>query len=133
WLVVFDGELSPSQQRSLGRALDVEVVDRTQVILSIFQRRARTRVAQLEIELARLDYETPRVRDNQSLLARQAGGGGRGGRGHTVAELKKQQLRRRISALRADLDQAKRAQMTRRERRQQVASVALVGYTNAGK
>src|SRR5690606_4977505 len=73
WLVVFDGELSPSQQRSLGRALDVEVVDRTQVILSIFQRRARTRVAQLEIELARLDYETPRVRDNQSLLARQAG------------------------------------------------------------
>src|SRR5690606_34643827 len=98
-----------------------------------FQRRARTRVAQLEIELARLDYETPRVRDNQSLLARQAGGGGRGGRGHTVAELKKQQLRRRISALRADLDQAKRAQMTRRERRQQVASVALVGYTNAGK
>lgn len=133
WLVVFDGELTPGQQRSLAQALDTEVVDRTQVILSVFERRARTRVAQIEIELARLEYEAPRIRDQKGLLAQQAGGGGRGGKGHTGAELKKQELRRRISALRIELEQAQRSQQTRRQRRQQVERVALVGYTNAGK
>ncbi len=133
WLVVFDGELSPGQQRALAQALDTDVVDRTQVILSVFERRARTRVAQIEIELARLEYEAPRIRDQKGLLAQQAGGGGRGGKGHTGAELKKQELRRRISALRSELEQAQRSQRTRRQRRQQVERVALVGYTNAGK
>jgi len=133
WLVVFDGELTPGQQRALAQALDTDVVDRTQVILSVFERRARTRVAQIEIELARLEYEAPRIRDQKGLLAQQAGGGGRGGKGHTGAELKKQELRRRISALRAELEQAQRSQQTRRQRRQQVERVALVGYTNAGK
>lgn len=133
WLVVFDGELTPGQQRALAEALDTEVVDRTQVILSVFERRARTRVAQIEIELARLEYEAPRIRDQKGLLAQQAGGGGRGGKGHTGAELKKQELRRRMSALRSELEQAQRSQQTRRQRRQQVERVALVGYTNAGK
>lgn len=133
WLVIFDGELTPGQQRALSQALHVEVVDRTQVILSVFQQRARTRVAQLEIELARLQYEAPRIRDDKSLLAQQAGGGGRGGKGHTGAELKKQELRRRVSALKTELEQAQRSQLTRRQRRQQVERVALVGYTNAGK
>lgn len=133
WLVVFDGELTPGQQRSLAQALDTEVVDRTQVILSVFERRARTRVAQIEIELARLEYEAPRIRDQKGLLAQQAGGGGRGGKGHTGAELKKQELRRRMSVLRGELEQAQRSQQTRRQRRQQVERVALVGYTNAGK
>ncbi len=133
WLLVFDGELTPGQQRTLSRLLEVEVVDRTQVILTVFRERARTRVAQLEIELARLNYEAPRIRDSESLLAEQAGGGGRGGRGDTGAALKKQQLRRRISELRRELEQAGRAQLTRRGRRQQICRVALVGYTNAGK
>lgn len=133
WLIVFDGELSPGQQRALAQALDTEVVDRTQVILSVFERRARTRVAQIEIEMARLEYEAPRIRDQKGLVDQQAGGGGRGGKGHTGAELKKQELRRRISALRTELEQAQRSQQTRRQRRQQVERVALVGYTNAGK
>jgi GTP-binding protein HflX len=133
WLVVFDGELSPGQQRFLASELEAEVVDRTQVILSVFQRRAQTRIAQLEIELARLQYEAPRIRDDESLLASQDGGGGRGGKGHTGAELRKRQLRRRMSALRSELELTQRAQHTRRARREQVARVALVGYTNAGK
>ena len=133
WIVVFDGDLSPGQQRFLNRELGVQVVDRTQVILNVFRERARTRIAQLEIELARLEYEAPRVRDDENLLARQAGGGGRGERGHTSAELRKQQLRRRMSALRSELQQAQLSQESRRARRQQVARAALVGYTNAGK
>jgi GTP-binding protein HflX len=108
-------------------------VDRTQVILSVFQRRASTRIAQLEIELARLKYDAPRVRDQDSVLAQQAGGGGRGGKGHTGAELKKQELRRRISALGVEIEQAQRSQLRRRQRRQELERVALVGYTNAGK
>ena len=133
WLVVFDGELSPGQQRALAQALDSEVVDRTQVILSVFERRARTRIAQIEIEMARLEYEAPRIRDQKGLMDQQAGGGGRGGKGHTGAELKKQELRRRLSTLKSELEQAQRSQQTRRQRRQQVERVALVGYTNAGK
>jgi GTP-binding protein HflX len=131
--VVFDGELSPGQQRALGQELGVEVVDRTQVILRVFQRRARTRIAQLEIELARLQYEAARIRDDKSVLDKQAGGGGRGGRGHTGLELRKQELRRRLSALRTELEQAQRLQSNRRARREQLPRVALVGYTNAGK
>jgi len=133
WLIVFDGELTPGQQRALAQALDSEVVDRTQVILSVFERRARTRIAQIEIELARLEYEAPRIRDQKGLVDQQAGGGGRGGKGHTGAELKKQELRKRMSALKHELEQAQRSQQTRRQRRQQVERVALVGYTNAGK
>jgi len=133
WLLVYDGDLTPGQQRFLNRELSVQVVDRTQVILNVFQERARTRIAQLEIELARLEYEAPRVRDDENLLARQAGGGGRGERGHTSAELSKQHLRRRMSALRSEPEQAQRSQEVRRARRQQVARAALVGYTNAGK
>ena len=132
-LLVFDGELSPGQQRNLARLFQVEVLDRTQVILRIFSRRARTRTAQLEIELAELQYESPRIRDDEALGDKQAGGGGRAAKGNTSVELRKQELRKRLAELRQEIQKAERSQAARRERRGQVPAVALVGYTNAGK
>lgn len=132
-LLVFDGELTPGQQRNLAREFDVEVLDRTQVILRIFSQRARTRTAQLEIELAEIQYEAPRIRDDEALGDKQAGGGGRAAKGHTSVELRKQELRRRVSGLREELAKAEKNQSVRRARREQVRRVALVGYTNAGK
>lgn len=132
-LLVFDGELSPGQQRNLAREFDVEVLDRTQVILRIFSQRARTRTAQLEIELAELLYESPRIRDDEALGDKQAGGGGRAAKGHTSVELRKQELRKYLAELRQEIKKAERSQAARRERRGQVQAAALVGYTNAGK
>lgn len=132
-LLVFDGELSPGQQRNLARLFDVEVLDRTQVILRIFSQRARTRTAQLEIELAEIQYESPRVRDDEALGDKQAGGGGRAGKGDTTVQLRKQELRKRVAELRQEIQKAERSQAARRERRGKVPTVALVGYTNAGK
>lgn len=132
-LLVFDGELSPGQQRNLSREFGVEVLDRTQVILRIFSQRARTRTAQLEIELAELKYESPRLRDDEALGDKQAGGGGRAAKGNTSVELRKQELRKRVAELREEIDKAERTQTARRKRREQVSAVALVGYTNAGK
>jgi GTPase len=131
-LVVFDGELSPGQQRNLDKALDAEVFDRTEVILRIFARRAQTRTARLEVELARLNYEAPRVRDD-SALDTQAGGGGRGGKGNTNLELRKQQIRKRVAQVRQELETETTQRHTRRTRREDTPVVALVGYTNAGK
>jgi len=132
-LVVFDGELTPSQQRNLAREFNVEVLDRTQVILRIFARRARTRTAQLEIESAELQYEGPRLRDDEALGDRQEGGGGRAAKGASSVELRKQQIRKRLADLRQEIEKAQRADNARRERRRDVAGIALVGYTNAGK
>lgn len=132
-VLVYDGELTPGQQRHLSREFKTEVVDRTQIILQVFQQRARTRTALLEIELAQLQYEAPRIRDDEGLRARQAGGGGRAAKGHTHVELRKQQLRKRITAIRSELASAESARKTRQARREQVHRVALVGYTNAGK
>lgn len=132
-LLVYDGELTPGQQRNLTREFGVEVLDRTQVILRIFSQRARTRTAQLEIELAELQYEAPRLRDDDALGDKQAGGGGRGAKGNTNVELRKQEIRKRLAFLREELRKAEKSHAARRERRQQVAAVALVGYTNAGK
>lgn len=132
-LLVFDGELSPGQQRNLARLFAVEVLDRTQVILRIFSQRARTRTAQLEIELAELQYESPRIRDDEALGDKQAGGGGRAAKGDTSVSLRKQELRKHLAELRQEIQKAERSQAARRERRGQVPAVALVGYTNAGK
>lgn len=131
-IVVFDGQLSPGQQRNLAQELEVEVIDRTQVILRIFELRAKTRSAKLEIELARLKYELPRVRD-ETAGQRQSGGGARGGKGHTAAELRKQQLRKRLAALEFELETVSNLHQTRRLRRRAASRVALVGYSNAGK
>ncbi|AUX43348.1 GTP-binding protein [Sorangium cellulosum] len=131
-LVVVDDELSPGQQRNLEIATGVEVLDRAAVILRVFERRARTREARLEVELARLQYELPRVRDDHALGDRE-GGGGRASRGHTNVELAKQRLRDRIAAARRELGRAHTGAATKRRRRAETFRVALIGYTNAGK
>ncbi|WP_437815920.1 GTPase HflX [Sorangium sp. So ce1078] len=131
-LVVADDELSPGQLRNLQAALGVDVLDRTAVILRVFESRARTREARLEIELARLEYEIPRIRDDHTLGDRE-GGGGRAARGHTNVELAKQRARDRMAAARRELEQLKANAEQRRLSRADVFRVALVGYTNAGK
>ncbi len=131
-LVVVDAELTPSQQRNLEQALAVEVWDRPRVILEIFERRARTREARLGVELARLKYQLPRIRDDHSIGDRE-GGGGRAARGHTNVELAKQRTRRRIQALEQELKTLRDVSANQRTRRRQSFRVALVGYTNAGK
>ncbi|EYF01060.1 GTP-binding protein [Chondromyces apiculatus DSM 436] len=131
-LVVVDEALSPGKLRTLENALEVEVIDRTGVILRVFEQRARTQVAQLEVEMARLTYEAPRVREDASLGDRE-GGGGRGGRGHSNVELKKQRIRERVASLRRALDEQRAVEEKQRARRRDALRVALVGYTNAGK
>jgi GTP-binding protein HflX len=131
-LVVVDAELSPGQERALELATDAEVLDRTAVILRIFEQRARTPEARLEVELASLLHALPRVRDDHSLGDRE-GGGGRAGRGHSNVELAKQRHRERIAELRRQLAAQTQAAGLRRRQRQEVNTVALIGYTNAGK
>lgn len=131
-VVVFDGELSPGEARRMQRTLGVAVLDRTQIILRVFEERAQTREAELEIELARLQYEAPRVRDMDERHGR-VGGGGRGGKGHTGVELTKQRLRERSAELRQKLEEVHAVRESRQERRAETQRVALVGYTNAGK
>lgn len=131
-MVLVNVELTPAQQRNLELSLGADVLDRTAIILRVFERRAQTREARLEVELARLLYETPRIRDDASLGDRE-GGGGRGGRGHTNVELAKQRHRKRIAELRQELEEVRAMQETTRERRKDRLRVALVGYTNAGK
>jgi GTPase len=131
-LVLVDDELSPRQHRILEISFDAEVLDRTAVILEIFERRARTKEARLEVEIARLNYELPRRRDDATKRGRR-GGGGRGERGHTNVELDKARIRDRIAFLEQELTDAQARHASRRDRRQEVFQVVLVGYTNAGK
>ncbi len=131
-VVVADDELTPGQLRNLRAALGVEVLDRTGVILRIFDARARTREAKLEVELARLEYELPRIRDDHSLGDRE-GGGGRASRGHSNVELAKQRARDRMAAVRRELAHLKASADRQRLARADTFRVALVGYTNAGK
>lgn len=130
--LVLVGQASPGQLRWLEQAAGAPVIDRTEVILRVFESRARTRLAHLEIELARCIHELPRVRDNRSLDGKH-GGGGRGGRGHTNVELAKQRLRKRIAELRKAIALQRAQRQKTSERRRSLPRVALVGYTNAGK
>ncbi len=131
-LVVVADELSPAEQRSLERLLETPVMDRTGVILRVFETRAQTRLARLEVELAQCIYDLPRVRDDASLGDRE-GGGGRGGRGHSNVELTKQRLRKEIAEVRQRIGEEQAIQKQQRQRRSEVPHAALVGYTNAGK
>ena len=131
-VVVVDDELTPGQQRNLELALGRDVLDRTGVILRVFEARARTPQARMEVELARLEYELPRIRDDRSLGDRE-GGGGRASRGHSNVELAKQRIRDRIAAVRRALGAAARTADETRAARSPLFRVALVGYTNAGK
>lgn len=131
-VVIVDDELDPSTQRHLRGALGVEVLDRSGVILRVFDERARSREAKLEIELARLVYDLPRVRDDRAAGDRE-GGGGRAARGHTNVELAKQRVRERMAAVRAELARLAHGSDRQRAARAGARRVALVGYTNAGK
>jgi GTP-binding protein HflX len=132
-IVIFDCDLTPSQLRNLESATGVEVLDRTGVIIEIFSRHAKTRAARLQVEIAKLSYVAPRLRETGGGEGRQGGGtSGRGG-GESALELDKRKIRDRIKELKNELASIGQEDLTRRSRRQEEISVALVGYTNAGK
>jgi GTP-binding protein HflX len=132
-VVVVDHELSPRMQRNLERATGVEVLDRTHVIVEIFYRHAKSREARLQVEIARLSYVAPRLREAGAGGDRQRGGIGGKGAGESALELDRRKIRDRIAELRRELASIERESATRRASRQQQRRVALVGYTNAGK
>ncbi|MGC8883000.1 MAG: GTPase HflX [Bryobacteraceae bacterium] len=134
-LVIFDHELTGTVQRNLENRLGVKVVDRTQLILDIFARRARTREGQLQVELAQLRYLLPRLTGRGAAMSRLGGGIGTRGPGETKLETDRRRIRARIKRIQEDLEAVRRSRQTQRRLRQAVplATVALVGYTNAGK
>jgi len=132
-VVIVDHDLTPTQLRNLERATGAEVLDRTSVILAIFQRHAHTREARLQVEIARLAYMAPRLREAGGGSDRQGGGIGAKGAGESAAQLERRKVRDRIAELRAELAAIEREAGTRRQRRAGHDTVALVGYTNAGK
>jgi GTP-binding protein HflX len=134
-VVVFDNELSPAQLRNLEAALERKVLDRTQLILDIFAGRARTREGKLQVELAQLKYLLPRLVGANTALSRLGGGIGTRGPGETKLETDRRRIRHRISVLSQEIDVVRRRRSQLRERRHKAAvpTVALVGYTNAGK
>jgi GTP-binding protein HflX len=134
-VVIFDRDLTPTQQRNLESALEVKVLDRTQLILDIFARRARTREGQLQVELAQLNYLLPRLTGHGAAMSRLGGGIGTRGPGETKLETDRRRIHQRLAAIGKDLERVRGGRATQRRQRQGVplATVALVGYTNAGK
>lgn len=134
-VVIVDNELAPGQQRELQARLPCRVVDRTQLILDIFARRARTREGKLQVELAQLRYLLPRLVGAGAALSRLGGGIGTRGPGETKLEMDRRRIRTRIQALAAQIAQVRdrRAHLRERRGKAEVPTVALVGYTNAGK
>jgi len=134
-VVIFDDELSPSQQRNLEKALGVKVIDRTALILDIFATRAQTREGRLQVELAQHQYLLPRLAGQWSHLERMEGAIGTRGPGETQIETDRRLIRNRIAKIRRDLEEVRtqRELYRRRRARNNVPVVALVGYTNAGK
>jgi GTPase len=132
-VVLVDHELSPTQQRNLEKATGVDVLDRSSVILEIFFRHAKTREARLQVEIARLGYLSPRLRESGGGEDRVRGGVGGKGSGESSLELDRRRIRDRIAELRRELTSISSGAATRRQRRSNVPTVALVGYTNAGK
>lgn len=146
-LVIFDDELSPSQQRNLEKLLDARVIDRSALILDIFAQHARTREGRLQVELAQLEYRLPRLAGRGVALSRQAGGsrsagaGGAGGAigvrgpGETKLEIDRRRIRSRIAELREEIEGVREQRKIHRRQRaaQAIPVVAVVGYTNAGK
>ncbi|MBD2437295.1 GTPase HflX [Nostoc sp. FACHB-110] len=134
-LVVFDRDLSPAQVRNLEAQIGVRVVDRTEVILDIFAQRAQSRAGKLQVELAQLEYMLPRLTGRGQAMSRLGGGIGTRGPGETKLETERRAIQRRISRLQQEVNQlqAHRSRLRQRRQHQEVPSVALVGYTNAGK
>jgi GTP-binding protein HflX len=132
-LIVFDDDLSPAQARNLEKITEVKVIDRSGLILDIFAARARSREARTQVELAQLEYMLPRLTRAWTHLERQAGGIGTRGVGETQLELDRRIIRNRIARLKEELTKIERTRETQRKSRNAVFTVALVGYTNAGK
>jgi len=133
-LIIFDQDLSPSQVNNLEGIFKAQVLDRSGLILEIFHQRARSREAQTQVELAQLEYLLPRLTGRWEHLSRQAGGiGVRGGEGETQLESDRRILRDRIRRLKKDLKKIERTRRVQRRGRQSIPTVALAGYTNAGK
>ena len=138
-LLLVDHEISPSQARNLEKAVGCEVMDRTMVILEIFHRNARSRAARAQVEIARLGYMAPRMREAAKLAGpqgRQRSGLGGRGAGESASEMDRRKIRDRIAELQleiAAMEVERKTQRARRQARQGLANVALVGYTNAGK
>jgi GTPase len=134
-LILFDHDLSPSQQRNIERILHKRVIDRTQLILDIFARHARTREGQLQVELAQLEYMLPRLGGRGVEMSQLGGGIGTRGPGETQLETDRRKIYRRIRHVKEQIENVRRIRAQQRRRRESVpvATVALVGYTNAGK
>ena len=138
-IILVDHEISPSQARNLEKEVGCEVMDRTMVILEIFHRHARSRAARAQVEIVRLSYMAPRLREAAKLAGpqgRQRSGAGGRGAGESRGELDRRKIRERIAELQKELvaiDAERKTQRERRQERQGLARVALVGYTNAGK
>src|SRR5712692_7801 len=134
-VVVFDGSLTPGQQRNIERGTDCRVIDRTQLILDIFARHARSREGQLQVELAQLNYLMPRLAGRGTELSRLGGGIGTRGPGEQKLETDRRRIRERVGKITHNIETLRRQRALRREARQAVplGTVALVGYTNAGK
>jgi len=133
-VLLFDDDLSPSQVKNLEELTDLQVMDRSGLILEIFHQRARTREARTQVELAQLQYLLPRLTRRWQHLGRQAGGiGVRGGEGEKQLEADRRMLRRRIQRLERNLEKIEKTREIQRRGRKDVPIVALAGYTNAGK
>lgn len=134
-LIIVDNELTPAQARNLEKVCGRRVIDRTELILDIFAKRARTREGQLQVELAQLQYLLPRLAGSSDALSRLGGGIGTRGPGETKLETDRRRIRHRISVLKSEIADVgrRRGYLRSRRKRSDVPTVALVGYTNAGK
>ena len=134
-LILFDHDLTPSQQRNVEQVVGTRVIDRTQLILDIFARHARTREGQLQVELAQLEYLLPRLTGRGVEMSQLGGGIGTRGPGETQLETDRRKIYRRIRHVKEQIENVRRIRAQQRQRRESVpvATVALVGYTNAGK
>jgi GTP-binding protein HflX len=134
-ILIFDHELTASQMRSLADFTEMKVIDRTEVILDIFARNARSREAKIQVELAQLRYRLPRLTRQDSGLSRLVGGIGGTGPGETKLEIDRRRIRERINRLEKELKAAQKARGQRRSRRTKtgIPIISIVGYTNAGK
>jgi GTP-binding protein HflX len=134
-VILFDHDLSPSQQRNIERVVHTRVIDRTQLILDIFARHARTREGQLQVELAQLEYMLPRLAGRGVEMSQLGGGIGTRGPGETQLETDRRKIFRRVRHVKQQIENVRRIRAQQRQRRESVpvATVALVGYTNAGK
>ncbi len=134
-LLIFDGELTPSQQRNIENETEIRVIDRTTLILDIFAARARSGEGKIQVELAQLRYSLPRLGGKGTQLSRLGGGIGTRGPGETKLESDRRHIRRRIQSLEEDLKEIakRREQLRTRREKDGVETVAIVGYTNAGK